>query len=637
MRRLENKRQVLTSGRVDYNGNKIDPSVIDWSDFDKNPVLLYNPETEGHFGVVVGRVVDRKDDGREVSAALEFVSGVKEADAAFAKYEQGALKFVSVGGYAIGEVKDGVFVASKYTVREVSLVKLPANIDCKQINASEMSESDRELFQTRDGEQIRYVTMAEKIEEAPEEKPVNAEEAPEEKPVNAEEAQANNERHLPAGMKWHEQQEHQSFKKQAMKKSFRELNCDAEFQARMNAVTAAFRGGAQVSDMTPENAQTVQVLASSMLAEEAMVILASVTNYTDAVTRERKNALQVLVDCAAGNATSATLAAADLGVIKYLSLFYAKLRANDTFMRSLRIVPMSDKAGAIYVEDNIKAPMYVGNNTPLDATVYQYEDIKRTIARRVFAFAPVLFQHSELDILAYDKRSRGIASQMAASMEAFATYVLQVIANTPGVSKIKSSGTKTYSTSGMFPIEAPNSAVTAKAITLDDVIAMESDFLMQNYSFANGKNIEMVMPARLYGMLAADGDVRSRLIRELNGKMASEINFSATRITPRNPVARVDSSDDNAELDPSMYADKNVADDGTATDITPATTTATHVGAGVAFVENEVIAGVGAIELIVERDPRNYGTLISGWFSGGATVARSNGQGAGLIIPGIAD
>ncbi len=438
-------------------------------------------------------------------------------------------------------------------------------------------------------------------------------------------------------MEWHEQQEHQSFKKQTMGKSFRELNCDAEFQARMNAVTAAFRGGAQVSDMTSENAQTVQVLASSMLAEEAMVILASVTNYTDAVTRERKNALQVLVDCAAGNATSATLAAADLGVIKYLSLFYAKLRANDTFMRSLRIVPMSDKAGAIYVEDNIKAPMYVGNNTPLNAPVYQYEDIKRTIARRVFAFAPVLFQHSELDILAYDKRSRGIASQMAASMEAFATYVLQVIANTPGVSKIKSSGAKTYSTSGMFPIEAPNSNVNAKAITLDDIIAMESDFLMQNYSFANGKNIEMVLPARLYGMLAADDDVRSRLVRELNGKMASEINFSATRITPRNPVARVDSSNDHAELDPSMYADKNVADDGTATDITPATTTAAHVGAGVAFVENEVIAGVGAIELIVERDPRNYGTLISGWFSGGATVARSNGQGAGLIIPGIAD
>ena len=626
MRRLENKRQVLTSGRVDYNGNKIDPSVIDWSDFDKNPVLLYNPETEGHFGVVVGRIVDRKDDGRKVSAELEFVSGVKEADVAFAKYEQGALKFVSVGGYAIGEVKEGVFVASKYTVHEVSLVKLPANIDCKQINASEMPKSDRELFQTRDGEQIRYVTMAEKIEEAPEEKPVNAEEAP-----------ANNERRMPAGMEWHEQQEHQSFKKQTMGKSFRELNCDAEFQARMNAVTAAFRGGAQVSDMTSENAQTVQVLASSMLAEEAMVILASVTNYTDAVTRERKNALQVLVDCAAGNATSATLAAADLGVIKYLSLFYAKLRANDTFMRSLRIVPMSDKAGAIYVEDNIKAPMYVGNNTPLNAPVYQYEDIKRTIARRVFAFAPVLFQHSELDILAYDKRSRGIASQMAASMEAFATYVLQVIANTPGVSKIKSSGAKTYSTSGMFPIEAPNSNVNAKAITLDDIIAMESDFLMQNYSFANGKNIEMVLPARLYGMLAADDDVRSRLVRELNGKMASEINFSATRITPRNPVARVDSSNDNAELDPSMYADKNVADDGTATDITPATTTAAHVGAGVAFVENEVIAGVGAIELIVERDPRNYGTLISGWFSGGATVARSNGQGAGLIIPGIAD
>lgn len=418
-----------------------------------------------------------------------------------------------------------------------------------------------------------------------------------------------------------------------MNKTFQELNCDADFQNRLNALSAALRTGAPKTDALPENSETVQILASAMLADEKALILASRTHYTDGVTKERKNVLDVLVECAAGNATAATLAAADLGVIKYLSLFFQQMFANDTFRRALRFVPMSDRAGAIYIEDGINAPTYVGNNTPLNAPVYMYEDIKRTIARRVFAFSPILFQHSELAILSYDKQSHGIQTTMAQQMQDFSTYILQVIANTPNISKINTTG-DTVSTQGLFPIEAPNSNVTVHKPKLNDVLALESEFLMQQYTF-EGRRIECVLPGRVYGMLASDPECRNRLIKEINGNLASHINFSATRITPRNPVARFNTASGAAELDPSLYADNNVADNGTFSAITPATTTADHVGAGVAFVENEVIAGVGAIELIVERDPRNYGTVISGWFSGGCTVARQNGVGAALVIPAV--
>jgi hypothetical protein len=275
----------------------------------------------------------------------------------------------------------------------------------------------------------------------------------------------------------------------------------------------------------------------------------------------------------------------------------------------------------------------VGNNTPINAPIYTYEDIKRTIARRVFSFAPILFQHSELAVLAYNKQGHGLKTTMGKLMQDISTYWLQVIANTVGVSKQGTTGDPVVTT-GLFPLEAPNSAVTVKKPTLTDIVALEGLFLMQQYRLED-KRIECVLPANVYTMLASDPEVRNRLIKELNGNIASHINFSATHITPRNPVARFNTATGNAELDPSMYADKNVNDDGTMTDITPATTTADHIGAGVAFVEGEVIAGIGAIELVVMQSPQNYGTVISGWVSTGCTVARQGGMGAALVTPSL--
>ena len=57
------------------------------------------------------------------------------------------------------------------------------------------------------------------------------------------------------------------------------------------------------------------------------------------------------------------------------------------------------------------------------------------------------------------------------------------------------------------------------------------------------------------------------------------------------------------------------------------------MGAGLAFVENEIIAGIGTIDVIVAPDPVNYGITISGWMSAGATVAREDGKGVALIVP----
>ena len=698
---------MLTTGIVDLNNNQIDVDAIDWSMFDRNPVLRYDRKNEGHKGVVIGKVIERERVGNGFAGRLVFMERFEDADIAFEKYDQGVLTYVSIGGYGLGqENEDGVFVCEKYVPREVSLVAFPANMECHPINESEVTASEKRVIDQLKvtGSEVRYLSMStgmpydtymgqieaaaegegepveaaaegegEPVEAAAEGEgePVEAAAEGEGEPVEAAaegegepvEAAAEGEgepveaaaegggepveaaaegggenieasqgrRAMPAGMAWHEHNIKPQSTISTMNKTYKELICDREFQNRLEAVNAAFRSGSTVMDNTPENVETMQILASSMLADERMVILASACNFTNGVTHERKNGLYMLVECAAGGAAATTLPAADLGVIKWMSLFLEKLLPNNTFMRSIRFVPMSDREGAIYIESGINPATYTGAVTPVNAPKYFYDDVKRTIARQVFSIQPITFQNADMAILAYDKQSWGWTTAMDSLMSDVCTYILQVVANTAGISKIPTTGSS-FSSSGLFPIEAPSSAVTIKGVVADDIIMTEGAFLLQNYTL-NNRKVEIVLPANLYTKLATDATFKTLLTPHLSGSVGSGFEYSGSRITARNPVARYNLTSSVAELDPAMYADGTVSNDGKITDVSPASTTAKHVGAGVAFVEGEVIAGVGTIDVIVMPDPQNYGYTMSGWMSTGATVARSNGVGAALIVP----
>ena len=665
---------MLTTGIVDLNNNQIDVDAIDWSMFDRNPVLRYDRKNEGHKGVVIGKVIERERVGNGFAGRLVFMERFEDADIAFEKYDQGVLTYVSIGGYGLGqENEDGVFVCEKYVPREVSLVAFPANMECHPINESEVTASEKRVIDQLKvtGSEVRYLSMSTgmpydtymgQIEAAAEGggEPVEAAAEGEGEPVEAAaegggepveaaaegggepvEAAAEGEgenigasqgrRAMPAGMAWHEHNIKPQSTISTMNKTYKELICDREFQNRLEAVNAAFRSGSTVMDNTPENVETMQILASSMLADERMVVLASACNFTNGVTHERKNGLCMLVECAAGGAAAATLTAADLGVIKWMSLFLEKLLPNNTFMRSIRFVPMSDREGAIYIESGINPATYTGAVTPVNAPKYFYDDVKRTIARQVFSIQPITFQNADMAILAYDKQSWGWTTAMDSLMSDVCTYILQVVANTAGISKIPTTGSS-FSSSGLFPIEAPSSAVTIKGVVADDIIMTEGAFLLRNYTL-NNRKVEIVLPANLYTKLATDATFKTLLTPHLSGSVGSGFEYSGSRITARNPVARYNLTSSAAELDPAMYADGTVGNDGKITDVSPASTTAKHVGAGVAFVEGEVIAGVGTIDVIVMPDPQNYGYTMSGWMSTGATVARSNGVGAALIVP----
>ncbi|MBR2502085.1 MAG: hypothetical protein IKB68_06395 [Rikenellaceae bacterium] len=721
MREAKN-RQMLTTGIVDSNGNQIPPDVIDWSEFDLNPVLLYNPETEGHRGVVVGKVIDRERTGNGFSGRLAFVEGVAAADTAWEKYQQGALNFVSVGGLAAGEYVEtedgGKFVASQYLVKEVSLVKIPANLEAGKIEVREVAASDAwftegrsenekvfsmhiccelknveetEIVETEieasaeteveasaeteetveasaETEETVEVEASAETEETVEasaeteetveasaeteetveveasaetEETVEVEASAETETEETVEASAETEveasdNHvpMPASMSWHNRETLNKPNKNLMSKTFKQLNCDAEFQQRLNTLNAGFRHRATSADNTPENVETVQMLASAMLQDEQMVIIASATNFTDTTqgAPRRINGLKFLVECAAGGAAAATLAAADLGIIKWLSLFYERLLPNNTFMRSLRFVPMSDREGAVYIESGIDPATYIGSTTPVNAPHYLYDDIKRTIARQVFSIQPVTFQNADMAILAYDKQSLGRRTAMDALMSDVCTYILQVAATTPNIAKVGTSGA-TFNTANAFPLEAPNSALDVKGVAVTDLIATQGEFLKQNYKL-DDRTVEYVLPAVLFSKLAAEPEILTNLTRDLEGTIRNELRFMGNRVSSRNPVARVNTANGNAELDPSLYAQGTVnPTTGAITSIVPAVTTANHVGAGLAFVENEIIAGIGTIDVIVAPDPVNYGITISGWMSAGATVAREDGKGVALIVP----
>ena len=623
---------MLTTGIVDANRNQISPDVIDWSEFDLNPVLLYDPEHEGHRGVVIGKVVDRERIGNGFAGRLAFMERYDVADIAWEKYSQGVLPYVSIGGYARGryDEENDVFIAEQYLIKEVSLVAFPANIEARKIDAKEVKASDQWFVEGSEaGTEVRYLTMSAGgiIEETEEPVEVNASEEPVE--VNA-----NQSREIPEGMSWHEHSQLNKPNQTIMNLTFKELNCDADFQKRMTALNSALRVNASHADATPENKETIQILASAMLQDEKMVILASATNFTNGITKERTNGLKFLVECAAGGAAAATLAAADLGIIKWLSLFYEKLLPNNTFMRSLRFVPMSDREGAIFVESGVDPATYVGATTPVNAPKYMYDDIKRTIARQVFSIQPITFQNADMAVLAYDKQSIGWRIAMDSLMSDVATFIIQTAATTAGVAKIGTTG-EVFNTQGKFRLEAPNSNIEVKGITASDLINVEGEFLQQNYKL-NDRMVETVLPAALFSNLAASPAFITNLTRDLDGTVRNELRFMGNRITPRNPVARVNTANGNAELDPALYADGTVdAQTGAITAVKPAVTTAQHVGAGLAFVENEIVAGVGTIDVIVMPDPSNYGVTMSGWMSAGATVAREDGKGVALIVPTV--
>lgn len=102
--------------------------AIDFSRFDKNPIMFFNHNRDQPIGVWVDR--DQRHDGLIVKGRLsksDHVDIKKIRDLV----EEGILNSLSIGYDEIDSYKDarGVNVVTKWKLNEVSIVTMPANVD----------------------------------------------------------------------------------------------------------------------------------------------------------------------------------------------------------------------------------------------------------------------------------------------------------------------------------------------------------------------------------------------------------------------------------------------------------------------------------------------------------------------------
>lgn len=147
-------KQILSNETLnDYNMVVLSDG-IDWSRYEKNPVLLENHDWGSQ---PIGNVVNIHREGNDWIGTLKFAEGTERGKTAKYLYENGFYRAVSIGG-ASREIEDesmGVRYATYFLVYEVSLCPLQSNPDAvsdfkgeKVMLATEFAPSQTERITT---------------------------------------------------------------------------------------------------------------------------------------------------------------------------------------------------------------------------------------------------------------------------------------------------------------------------------------------------------------------------------------------------------------------------------------------------------------------------------------------------------
>lgn len=147
-------RQVLSNETInDYNMVVLSDG-IDWSRYEKNPVLLENHDWGSQ---PIGNVVNIHRKGNDWIGTLKFAEGTERGKTAKYLYENGFYRAVSIGGVSreIEDESTGVKYATYFLVYEVSLCSLQSNSDAvsdfkgeKVMLATEFAPSQTERITT---------------------------------------------------------------------------------------------------------------------------------------------------------------------------------------------------------------------------------------------------------------------------------------------------------------------------------------------------------------------------------------------------------------------------------------------------------------------------------------------------------
>lgn len=121
-------RQVLSNETINDRDMVVLSDGIDWSRYEKNPVLLENHDWDSQ---PIGNVVNIHREGNDWIGTLKFAEGTERGKTAKYLYENGFYRAVSIGGVSreIEDESTGVKYATYFLVYEVSLCSLQSNSD----------------------------------------------------------------------------------------------------------------------------------------------------------------------------------------------------------------------------------------------------------------------------------------------------------------------------------------------------------------------------------------------------------------------------------------------------------------------------------------------------------------------------
>lgn len=147
-------RQVLSNETINDYDMVVLSDGIDWSRYEKNPVLLENHDW---YSQPIGNVVNIHREGNDWIGTLKFAEGTERGKTAKYLYENGFYRAVSIGGVSreIEDESTGVKYATYFLVYEVSLCSLQSNSDAvsdfkgeKVMLAAEFAPSQTERITT---------------------------------------------------------------------------------------------------------------------------------------------------------------------------------------------------------------------------------------------------------------------------------------------------------------------------------------------------------------------------------------------------------------------------------------------------------------------------------------------------------
>lgn len=147
-------KQVLSNETINDHNMVVLSDGIDWSRYEKNPVLLENHDWDSQ---PIGNVVNIHREGNDWIGTLKFAGGTERGKTAKYLYENGFYRAVSIGGVSreIEDESTGVKYATYFLVYEVSLCSLQSNSDAvsdfkgeKVMLATEFAPSQTERITT---------------------------------------------------------------------------------------------------------------------------------------------------------------------------------------------------------------------------------------------------------------------------------------------------------------------------------------------------------------------------------------------------------------------------------------------------------------------------------------------------------